>query len=165
MVTATEELSKRVHFLLNAMGTCASPFDCWLVLRGIETLPVRMRQHEQNAFAVAPPSVSLQNDLGPLRDELQRMVEFFFRPETLARSEEDFDLGLTSLEALFCLNDPTASVFVPRVKEIGVSWVAKQLEQFLNETRTAWAQSDSSSTSAPSGVVCAACEALQAIAF
>lgn len=53
VVTTTDELTERVQFLLNAMGTCASPFDCWLVLRGIETLPVRMRQHEINAFAVA----------------------------------------------------------------------------------------------------------------
>ncbi len=53
VVTTTDELTERVQFLLNAMGTCASPFDCWLVLRGIETLPVRMRQHETNAFAVA----------------------------------------------------------------------------------------------------------------
>ncbi len=53
VVTTTDELTERVQFLLNAMGTCASPFDCWLVLRGIETLPVRMRQHEENAFAVA----------------------------------------------------------------------------------------------------------------
>ncbi len=53
VVTTTDELTQRVQFLLNAMGTCASPFDCWLVLRGIETLPVRMRQHEENATAVA----------------------------------------------------------------------------------------------------------------
>ncbi len=53
VVTSTAELSQRVGFLQNAMGTCASPFDCWLVLRGIETLPVRMKQHEQNAFIVA----------------------------------------------------------------------------------------------------------------
>ena len=53
VVTTTDELTERVQFLLNAMGTCAAPFDCWLVLRGIETLPVRMRQHEINAFAVA----------------------------------------------------------------------------------------------------------------
>ena len=53
VVTTTDELTQRVQFLLNAMGTCASPFDCWLVLRGIETLPVRMKQHEENAFAVA----------------------------------------------------------------------------------------------------------------
>ena len=53
VVTTTDELTERVQFLLNAMGTCASPFDCWLVLRGIETLPVRMRQHEENAATVA----------------------------------------------------------------------------------------------------------------
>ena len=53
VVTTTDELTERVQFLLNAMGTCASPFDCWLVLRGIETLAVRMRQHEANATAVA----------------------------------------------------------------------------------------------------------------
>jgi cystathionine gamma-lyase/cystathionine beta-lyase len=53
VVTTTDELTERVQFLLNAMGTCAAPFDCWLVLRGIETLPVRMKQHEQNAITVA----------------------------------------------------------------------------------------------------------------
>lgn len=53
VVTTTDKLSERVHFLLNAMGTPASPFDSWLVLRGIETLPVRMERHQANAFAVA----------------------------------------------------------------------------------------------------------------
>ncbi len=53
VVTTTDELTQRVQFLLNAMGTCSSPFDCWLVLRGIETLSVRMRQHQENAIAVA----------------------------------------------------------------------------------------------------------------
>jgi cystathionine beta-lyase/cystathionine gamma-synthase len=53
VVTTTDELTQRLQFLLNAMGTCASPFDCWLVLRGIETLPVRMKQHQENALAVA----------------------------------------------------------------------------------------------------------------
>jgi len=53
VVTSTDELTQRVQFLLNAMGTCASPFDCWLVLRGIETLPVRMKEHQENALKVA----------------------------------------------------------------------------------------------------------------
>jgi len=53
VVTTTDELTEKVQFLLNAMGTCASPFDCWLVLRGIETLPLRMKKHEENAMAVA----------------------------------------------------------------------------------------------------------------
>ncbi len=53
VVTATDDLAERVQFLLNAMGTCAAPFDCWLVLRGIETLAVRMKQHQENATAIA----------------------------------------------------------------------------------------------------------------
>ncbi|MFC1961866.1 trans-sulfuration enzyme family protein [Chloroflexota bacterium] len=53
VVTTTDELTERVQFFLNAMGTCASPFDCWLVLRGIETLAVRMPQHAVNATAIA----------------------------------------------------------------------------------------------------------------
>ncbi len=53
VVTTTDELTQRIQFLLNAMGTCASPFDCWLVLRGIQTLPLRMKKHEENATAVA----------------------------------------------------------------------------------------------------------------
>ena len=53
VITTTKELTERVQYLLNAMGTCASPFDCWLVLRGIETLHLRMNHHEHNAFAVA----------------------------------------------------------------------------------------------------------------
>ena len=53
VVSANEELAERVRFLSNAMGTCASPFDCWLVLRGIKTLPIRMTQHCQSAAAIA----------------------------------------------------------------------------------------------------------------
>jgi len=53
VVTANNELTHGMQYLLNAMGTCAAPFDCWLVLRGIETLPVRMRQHGENALAIA----------------------------------------------------------------------------------------------------------------
>jgi cystathionine gamma-lyase/cystathionine beta-lyase len=53
IVTTTDTLSEKVHYLQNGMGTCASPFDSWLVLRGIETLAVRMERHQQNASIVA----------------------------------------------------------------------------------------------------------------
>jgi len=53
VVTRTPELAERMQFLLNAMGTGCSPFDAWLVLRGIKTLPARMVQHERNAMALA----------------------------------------------------------------------------------------------------------------
>jgi cystathionine gamma-synthase len=48
-----EELYARLKFLQNAAGGVPGPWDSWLVLRGVKTLAVRMRQHEQNAFAVA----------------------------------------------------------------------------------------------------------------
>jgi cystathionine beta-lyase/cystathionine gamma-synthase len=47
------ELAERIGFLQNAMGTCAAPFDCFLVLRGIKTLAVRMEEHNRNALEIA----------------------------------------------------------------------------------------------------------------
>lgn len=117
----------------------------------------------QNAFVTAPPSVSLREDLKSLRDELQRMVDFFFRPQVLARSEEDFDLGLTALEALIRLGDPAMSQFIARVEEISRPWVAKQLARFLNDTRAAWPNPDSTSSSDPARAVRDALDALEAI--
>lgn len=53
IITTTEELSEKIQFLLNGMGTNASPFDSWLVLRGIKTLSVRMDRHAENAMKIA----------------------------------------------------------------------------------------------------------------
>src|SRR5499426_2334257 len=46
-------LSERLQFLQNAVGAVPGPFDCWLVLRGLKTLPVRMERHDANARALA----------------------------------------------------------------------------------------------------------------
>ena len=53
VISKTAEDAARVRFFSNAHGTVAAPFDCWLVLRGLKTLPLRIRQHEENALAVA----------------------------------------------------------------------------------------------------------------
>ena len=53
IVTTTDELADKVHFLLNGMGTNAAPFDSWLILRGLKTLPLRMKKHAENAMIVA----------------------------------------------------------------------------------------------------------------
>jgi cystathionine gamma-synthase len=53
IVSRTPELGERFHFLANALGTTTGCFDSWLVLRGIKTLAVRMRQHEENAHRIA----------------------------------------------------------------------------------------------------------------
>ena len=46
-------LYERLKFLQNAAGGVPGPFDSWLVLRGVKTLALRMREHERNAMAVA----------------------------------------------------------------------------------------------------------------
>lgn len=53
IITADGELNDRFHFLLNAAGPVAGPFDAWLVLRGVRTLGVRMDRHCENASRVA----------------------------------------------------------------------------------------------------------------
>src|SRR3954468_21314566 len=46
-------VAERLQFLQKSLGAVPGPFDCWLVLRGIKTLAVRMRQHCENAHVVA----------------------------------------------------------------------------------------------------------------
>ncbi|MBV9169580.1 MAG: cystathionine gamma-synthase [Chloroflexi bacterium] len=53
LVTSRDDLYERLKFLQNAVGGVAGPFDSWLVLRGLKTLAVRMRQHSANAMEIA----------------------------------------------------------------------------------------------------------------
>ncbi|HEY2592360.1 MAG TPA: cystathionine gamma-synthase [Chloroflexota bacterium] len=53
LVLSDEDLYQRLKFLQNAVGGVPGPFDSWLVLRGLKTLAVRMRQHSANALRVA----------------------------------------------------------------------------------------------------------------
>lgn len=53
IVYSNKELEEKTRFLVNALGVSESPFDCWLVLRGIKTLAQRMEAHQDNALAVA----------------------------------------------------------------------------------------------------------------
>ena len=53
IVTKDAKLAERIGFLVNALGTACSPFDAWLVLRGVKTLPCRMEAHQRNATAIA----------------------------------------------------------------------------------------------------------------
>jgi len=47
-----QELAQRLAFLQNAVGAVPGPMDCFLVLRGIKTLPIRMDRHAENAQAI-----------------------------------------------------------------------------------------------------------------
>lgn len=53
VVTKDKELGEKIKFIQNASGAILSPFDSWLVIRGIETLQLRIKQHCINAQAVA----------------------------------------------------------------------------------------------------------------
>jgi len=53
LVTNNSELYDALKFYQNAAGAVPGPLDTWLTLRGIKTLPLRMRQHEENAYKVA----------------------------------------------------------------------------------------------------------------
>ncbi len=47
-----DELAQRLRFSQNAAGAVPAPFDCYLVLRGVKTLPIRMERHCANARAI-----------------------------------------------------------------------------------------------------------------
>lgn len=53
VMTADDDFAERLRFLQNAMGAVPSPFDCFLVLRGLKTLAVRVQRHCENAAKIA----------------------------------------------------------------------------------------------------------------
>ncbi len=53
VIVKDADLAGRIKFLQNAMGTCSGPLECFLVLRGVKTLPVRMDAHNKNALTLA----------------------------------------------------------------------------------------------------------------
>ena len=53
VITSDRDLYEPLKFYQNAIGAVPSPFDSWLLLRGLKTLAVRMREHEKNALFIA----------------------------------------------------------------------------------------------------------------
>jgi cystathionine beta-lyase/cystathionine gamma-synthase len=53
LMTSDDELEKQLRFHQNAVGAVPSPFDCWLLLRGIKTLALRVERQSENAMIVA----------------------------------------------------------------------------------------------------------------
>jgi cystathionine beta-lyase/cystathionine gamma-synthase len=53
LITPRDDLAERLGFLQNAAGGVPGPMDCWLALRGLKTLPLRMRQHDANGRRIA----------------------------------------------------------------------------------------------------------------
>ncbi len=53
VVTKTQELGDKIKFIQNASGAILSPHDSWLVIRGVETLHLRVKEHSKNALVIA----------------------------------------------------------------------------------------------------------------
>jgi cystathionine gamma-lyase/cystathionine beta-lyase/cystathionine gamma-lyase/homocysteine desulfhydrase len=53
VISNSDEIAEKIGFLQNAIGAIMSPFEAWLVLRGVKTLAVRMKKHEENGQAMA----------------------------------------------------------------------------------------------------------------
>jgi len=53
LVTNRDDLAERLGFIQNAAGGVPGPMDCWLALRGLKTLPLRMRQHDATGRRIA----------------------------------------------------------------------------------------------------------------
>jgi len=53
LVVNDKDLSERLRFIYKTTGACLSPFDSWLIIRGIKTLAIRMRQQEYSALVIA----------------------------------------------------------------------------------------------------------------
>ena len=53
IICTTAEQAEKLAFVQKSTGAILSPFECWLVLRGVKTLAVRMEQHDKNGRAVA----------------------------------------------------------------------------------------------------------------
>lgn len=53
LVTSRDDVAERLAFIQNAAGAVPGPLDCWLALRGIKTLPLRMERHDQTGRRVA----------------------------------------------------------------------------------------------------------------
>jgi cystathionine beta-lyase/cystathionine gamma-synthase len=52
-VVKEEEIAERLRFIYKTTGACLSPFDSWLLIRGIKTLPIRMDKQQENAEKIA----------------------------------------------------------------------------------------------------------------
>ncbi len=60
LIFNSDELYERFKFVQNSIGAVLSPFDCWLLLRSIKTLAVRMERHNKNAMEIAKYLVNHQ---------------------------------------------------------------------------------------------------------
>jgi cystathionine gamma-synthase len=130
-VTNDDGVAERLRFLQNAMGAVPGPFDCFLVLRGLRTLPLRVDRHAANALLVARalarrddvelvrypgltdgPHAHPQHELA-LRQMAGRgggMVSFIPRPGRSGRSARERAIAVCEATRIFTLAESLGGV-------------------------------------------------------
>jgi cystathionine gamma-synthase len=108
------EWADELRFLQNAMGAVPSPFDCYLVLRGVKTLAVRMRAHCENARAI----VQMLREHDAVRDVLypdgsevaKRQMRDFGGMVSFLALDEDTALDAVARTRVFTLAESLGAV-------------------------------------------------------
>lgn len=93
VVTKTTDLGEKIKFIQNASGGILSPFDSWLVLRGIETLEIRIKQHSYNAQKIAE---FLNNQ--PLIDNVYYPGLPHHKNHEIAKNQQRYSGGMISFD-------------------------------------------------------------------
>ncbi|HUI47844.1 MAG TPA: cystathionine gamma-synthase [Acidimicrobiia bacterium] len=108
------ELADELRFLQNAMGAVPSPFDCYLVLRGVKTLALRMREHCANAQAVVQmlrEHDAVARVFYPDESEVaRRQMRDFGGMVSFLANDEDAALELVTRTRLFTLAESLGAV-------------------------------------------------------
>jgi len=108
------ELADELRFLQNAMGAVPSPFDCYLVSRGVKTLAVRMREHCTNAQAIVRmlrEHDAVAEVLYPDESEVaRRQMRDFGGMVSFLANDEDAALELVTRTRLFTLAESLGAV-------------------------------------------------------
>jgi cystathionine gamma-synthase len=119
VATADHALAEQLYFLQKSLGAVPGPFDCWLVLRGIKTLAVRMRKHCENARAIAEyldghPRVERVLFPGlpshPAHDVAARQMSDFGGMISFLAESEDEAVELVARTKLFALAESLGGV-------------------------------------------------------
>ena len=100
VMTSDEQLEKQLRFHQNAVGAVPSPFDCWLLLRGIKTLALRVERQSENAMVVAQ---ALESNRGVRRVHYPGLESHAGRP--VAQRQRRLFGGMVSFEVA---DEPTA---------------------------------------------------------
>ena len=111
VATSDAALAERLRFLQNALGAVPGPFDCFLVLRGLRTLALRMERHSANAAAVAA-FLDAREDVECVRyPGMGGMVSFLTRAGGRAgRSARDRAIAVCEAARVFTLAESLGGV-------------------------------------------------------